>query len=103
MISLAIMGVALLAMAISTNYQYPEDPSCGGLLGGGFPVLFICDDWGGAVPSTSWGKITWVDILDGGIRPRGFLIDFLFYVLLIFAALLLASRFFQTHRNWNKG
>lgn len=53
------------------------------MLGAGFPVLFICDDWGGGSPSSSWGKITFVDVPNGGIRPTGFLVDFLFYNLLI--------------------
>jgi hypothetical protein len=47
-------------MAISANYQYPEHPSCGGMLGAGFPVLFICDDWGGGSPTSSWEKIDYV-------------------------------------------
>jgi hypothetical protein len=101
-VSFAIMGATLLAMAISINYHYPEYASCGGLLGAGFPALFVCDDWGGSSPTTSWGKVTLTDILDGGIRPKGFLIDFLFYALLILAAVFVVSRIFQTPLNRNE-
>jgi hypothetical protein len=53
------------------------------MLGAGFPLLFICDDWGGGSPTGSWEKIDFVDVLNGGIRPAGFVVDFLFYMLLI--------------------
>ena len=98
-INLVIILVAIFAITISANYQYPEHPSCGGMLGAGFPVLFICDDWGGGSPTNSWGKITFVDIPNGGIRPTGFLIDFLFYTVLIWIVWLLAARIFQKRIN----
>lgn len=91
-ISLMIVFAGIAAMAISINYQYPEHPSCGGMLGAGFPMLFICDDWGGSSPTNSWGRITFVDLPNGGIRPIGFLIDFLFYIVLIWIALLVGTR-----------
>ena len=94
-ISLASVLLAICAMAISTNYQHPEHPSCGGMLGGGFPVLFICDDWGGGSPTGSWDKIDFVDVLNGGVRPEGFLIDFLFYSVLIWIAWFIASGIFH--------
>jgi hypothetical protein len=81
--SLIIILLAIFAMAISTNYQYPESRLCGGMLGAGYPVLFICDHWGGGSPTNSWGKITFIDVPNGGIRPTGFLIDFLFYSVLV--------------------
>lgn len=71
-ISLVIILTAIFAMAVSVNYQYPENPSCRGMLGAGFPVLFICDDWGGGSPTGSWGKIDLVDVMNGGIRLGGF-------------------------------
>jgi hypothetical protein len=83
-IGLASMLLAVIALVISVNYQYPENPSCRGMLGAGFPVLFICDDWGGGSPTNSWGKITIVDIFNGGIKPGGFLEDFLFYAILFY-------------------
>jgi Ni/Fe-hydrogenase subunit HybB-like protein len=70
-------------------------------LGAGFPTFFVCDDWGGPSPTMSWGKVTLTDILEGGIRPKGFLIDFLFYLLLILAAVFVVSRIFQTPLNRN--
>jgi hypothetical protein len=85
-ISLVCILLAIGAMAVSAKHQYPNHPSCGEMLGAGFPVLFICDDWGGGSPTGSWGKIDFVDVLNGGIRPGGFLIDFLFYMILIWIA-----------------
>ena len=81
--SLVIASLAICAMIISVSRQYPSHPSCGGMLGAGFPAIFICDDWGGGSPTGSWGKITLVDVPNGGIRPGGFLVDFLFYNALI--------------------
>lgn len=98
-INLVILLVANFAIAISTNYHYPEHPSCGGMLGAGFPVLFICDDWGGGSPTGSWGKIDFVDVVNGGIRPSGFLVDFISYTLLIWIVLFTASTFFHTGIN----
>lgn len=81
--SLIITLLAIFAMIISISRQYSSHPSCGGMLGAGFPLIFICDDWGGGSPSSSWGKITFIDVPNGGIRPTGFLVDFLFYTGLI--------------------
>jgi len=101
LMSLAMILLSIFAMAISVNHQYPEHPSCGGMLGAGFPVLFICDDWGGGSPTNSWGKITSIDIINGGIRPTGFLIDFLFYFVLLWITWLLMVRIFQKNINHN--
>jgi hypothetical protein len=94
-ISLVSILLAIFAMAISANYQYSEHPSCRGMLGAGFPVLFICDDWGGSSPTGSWGKIDFIDVLNGGIRPEGFLIDFLFYSVLIWIVGFITSGVFN--------
>jgi hypothetical protein len=83
LISLLSILLAIGAMAISANYRYPQHASCRGILGAGFPVLFICDDWGGGSPTGSWNKVDFVDVVNGGIEPGGFLVDFLFYILLI--------------------
>lgn len=99
LMSFAIIVSAIFAMVISTSYQYPEHPFCSGMLGAGFPALFICDDWGGGSPTNSWGKITFVDVPNGGIRPLGFLIDFLFYVLLLWSILLWGGRILQKRIN----
>jgi len=98
-ISLASILLANCAMAFSANYQYPEHPSCRGMLGAGFPVLFICDDWGGGSPTGSWEKIDFVDVLNGGIRPAGFLVDLLFYIVLIWIVWFIAAGIFHKGTN----
>lgn len=82
LISLLNIVLAIGAMTISARYLYPENPYCRGMVGAGFPVMFICDDWGGGSPTSSWGKIDFVDFLNGGIIPSGFLIDLVFYFML---------------------
>lgn len=81
-ISAACILLALGALRISAKYQYPNHPYCGDMVGAGFPVLFICDDWGGGSPTSSWNKIDFVDVINGGIVPGGFLVDFLFYFII---------------------
>ena len=75
--------LALCAVTLSASYRYPEHPLCRGGLGAGFPVLFICDAGLGGSPISSWGRIDLNDLPNGGIRPGGFLLDFLFYTALI--------------------
>jgi hypothetical protein len=99
LISLLSILFAMGALAISANYHYPQPASCRGMLGAGFPVLFICDDWGGGSPTGSWGKIDFVDVVNGGIRPAGFLVDFLFYILLILILWFAASSFLHNGVN----
>lgn len=95
LLSLVLVLVSLVAMTLSVSVQYPEHRSCGGMMGAGFPVLFICDDWGGGSPTNSWGKITLIDIPNGGIRPTGFLIDLLFYLGLAWIACFAAAGLLQ--------
>jgi hypothetical protein len=83
---------AICAMVVSMNHQYPENPSCGGMLGAGFPVLFICDNWGGGSPANSWVKITFIDVINGGINPGGYVVDFLFYTVVTYVIILLILR-----------
>lgn len=94
-ISLLTIVLAIGAMAISANYHYPQHAACHGMLGAGFPLLFICDDWGGGSPTGSWNKIDFVDVVNGGIRPGGFFVDFLFYILLVLIVWLVISGFFR--------
>ncbi len=82
-VSFVCILLAIWAVSISARYPYPENPYCGNMVGAGFPVMFICDNWGGGSPTNSWGKIDFVDVLNGGINPTGFLVDFLFYFILI--------------------
>jgi hypothetical protein len=85
------------AMALSGNYVYLEHPLCRGAIGGGFPFLFVCDANTGGSPISSWGKVTFIDILMGGLRPGGFLLDFLFYLILACVIWFAAGRLFHTH------
>jgi hypothetical protein len=78
-INLVSFSLAICAVALSAMYPRPEHPLCRGGLGAGFPVLFICDAGLGGSPISSWGKIDINDIPNGGLRPGGFLLDFLFY------------------------
>jgi hypothetical protein len=94
-INLVIIIFALFAMALSVNYQYLEHPLCRGALGGGFPMLFICDASTGGSPISSWGKITWIDLPLGGLRPGGFLLDFLFYSVLAWMIWFVAATIFR--------
>ncbi len=87
--------LSIAAMLLSVNYQVPDSLACDGMLGAGSPVLFICDNWGGGSPTDSWGKITWVDVINGGILFPRFLIDFLFYALLFFLVLLVVQATFR--------
>jgi hypothetical protein len=94
-INLAIIAFVIFAMALSANYLYLEHPLCRGALGAGFPVLFICDASTGGSPMSSWEKITFIDIPLGGLRPGGFLLDFLFYLVLTWTIWLAAARIFH--------
>lgn len=104
-ISVVIILLAISAMAISTNYQYPDHPSCRGALGAGFPTLFICDAGLGGSPINSWGKIDFADVFNRGIRPAGFIVDFLFYLAMIWLVGLVVNRIShhildQRHVQW---
>jgi hypothetical protein len=94
-IGLTSMLLALCAIVISVENQFPESPVCKGMLGAGFPVIFICDNWGGGSPTNSWGKITPIDVINGGITLGGFLVDFLFYTVLFYSAIFLMLTIFQ--------
>jgi hypothetical protein len=94
-IIIASILAAICAMAISVNHQVPEQPACGGMLGAGFPAILICDNWGGGSPTNSWDKITFVDILNGGIKPGGFVVDLLFYSVLSYVIIYLMLAIYQ--------
>jgi hypothetical protein len=89
LIILASIALALVAVVLSVNYQYPESPACAGMLGAGFPLLYICDDWGGGSPTGSWGKITTIDVVNGGVIWGQFLLDLLFYTAMCFIAIMI--------------
>ena len=98
-ISMLIIVLAVIALAFSTSYQFPQHLSCQGMLGAGFPLLFICDDWGGSSPTSSWGKIDLVDVANGGIQPIGFFIDFIFYILVSLIVWVTISGFLRKATN----
>ncbi len=89
------LPLSIVAILLSMNYQVPDSPACGGMLGAGSPVLFICDNWGGGSPTDSWGKITWVDVINGGVLFPRFLIDLFLYALLFFLVLLVVRAAFR--------
>jgi hypothetical protein len=98
LISLVSLFLAICLLTFTVNYQYPEHPLCRGGLGAGFPRLFICDAGLGGSPISGWGKITLEDVPNGGIRPGGFLFDFLFYLVLIWVGWFATAGIFHIHR-----
>jgi drug/metabolite transporter (DMT)-like permease len=98
-ISIVITLLVIGAMAISTNYEYSAHPSCRGALGAGFPALFICDAGLGGSPIDSWGKIDLADVFNRGIRPEGFIVDFFFYLALIWSIGLVVNRLLHNRIN----
>lgn len=84
--ALVIVSLAISAMIASVNYFQYSHPTCLGYtedgLGGGFPFLLICDDWGGGSPTASWGKIDVADIENGGIQLFGCLGNLLVHTFL---------------------
>lgn len=98
-ISIVITLLVIGAMAISTNYEYFAHPSCRGALGAGFPALFICDAGLGGSPIDSWGKIDLADVFNRGIRPEGFIVDFFFYLALIWSIGLVLNRLLHNRIN----
>ncbi len=78
--------LAVLLTVRSINDQRLHDPVCQGLAGAGFPLTFICDSLGSS-PTGSWGKIDAADILFPNLF---FLVDVLFYTLLLWLPLILA-------------
>ncbi len=71
--------LAVLLTIRSINDQRLQDPACQGLAGAGFPLTFICDSLGSS-PTESWGKIDEADILFPNLF---FLVDVLFYIVLL--------------------
>ena len=76
------LGITLLAVTliliISAGYRNYDDLfACGGGLGVGYPVSYMCDYGAGGSPISSWGKIDLADF--PYFSPRGLLTDSLFY------------------------
>jgi len=82
----------ILIMAATTNhYNYMDNFSCGGRLGVGFPVSFLCDYGGSAgSPLNSWGRVDFADFPYFSLQ--GLLIDSLLYLTVLVAAERLVRR-----------
>lgn len=88
---LAIMLLAICVTIASVHFFQYSHSSCEtgiGNLGGGFPFLLICDHPGGGSPTSSWGKINYADIENGGVQPLGvfgnlIVYTFLFWLLFV--------------------
>jgi hypothetical protein len=77
-----LLSIALMFSTIwyvhPLNYLRPGDLlACGGRLGAGYPVSFLCDYSGGGSPISSAGRIDWADL--PYFSPLGTLVDLLFY------------------------
>lgn len=74
----SIMLAVLVMLVISANYRnFGDKFACGGGLGAGFPVSFLCDYGAGGSPISNWGR---VDLSDFPyFSPRGLAVDILFY------------------------
>ena len=94
LINLINLFLATCAVILSAAFQYPTHALCRGGLGAGFPRLFICDAGIGSSPIGSWERIDFADLPNGGIRPGGFLVNFLFYTALIWIIWILAAGMF---------
>ncbi len=71
--------LAVCLMISSVIYQRHSDPFCYGRLDAGFPASFICDATGES-PLSSVGIIDSADMLNIG---PGFIVDILFYTVLL--------------------
>ena len=81
------LTTCLLLAATTNRYNYQDNFACGGRLGVGFPVSFLCDYGGGASsPIDSWGKVDLADFPYFSLQ--GLFIDSLIYI----AILLLMER-----------
>ena len=79
LLEIAATMLAVFAMlAISANYRnFGDDFACGGRLGLGFPVSFLCDYGTGGSPISSWGRVDLADF--PYFSPQGLIADILFY------------------------
>jgi len=79
-----VIITACIILAATTNHpNYKDNFACGGRLGVGFPVSFLCDYGGGASsPIDSWGKVDFADFPYFSLR--GLFIDGLIYFAVLF-------------------
>lgn len=87
-----ILITACLILAGSTNhYNYRDNFACGGRLGAGFPVSFLCDYGGSAgSPIDSWGRVDLADFPYFSLQ--GLFVDGLLYSMILFVIERLVNR-----------
>jgi len=86
-----ILTTCVILAATTNRYNYRDNFACGGRLGVGFPVSFLCDYGGGASsPIDSWGKVDLADF--PYFSPQGLFIDSLVYVAILLMIERLALR-----------
>lgn len=86
---IVIMFVAICLTAATVYFQRSSGLLCGGRLGAGFPVAFVCDA-SGESPLSSVGKLDGADL--SSISSLGSSVDVLFYVFLLSVARLAARQ-----------
>ena len=101
-----ILTTCVILAATTNRYNYRDNFACGGRLGVGFPVSFLCDYGGGASsPIGSWGKVDLADF--PYFSPQGLFIDSLVYVAILLMIERLALRivyhneqFYSEYKKW---
>jgi len=100
-----IITTCVILAATTNRKNYKDNFACGGRLGVGFPVSFLCDYSGGASsPISSWGKVDLADFPYFSLQ--GLVIDSLVYFVLLFMIewlihLILRDEQFHTeYRKW---
>ena len=78
-----ILTTCIILAATTNRYNYRDNFACGGRLGVGFPISFLCDYGGGASsPIDSWGKVDLADFPYFSLQ--GLFIDSLIYLVILF-------------------
>jgi len=101
-----ILTTCVILAATTNRYNYRDNFACGGRLGVGFPVSFLCDYGGGASsPIDSWGKVDLADF--PYFSPQGLFIDSLVYIAILLMIERLALRivyhneqFYSEYKKW---
>lgn len=78
-----ILTTCVIMAATTNRYNYNDNFACGGRLGVGFPVSFLCDYAGGASsPIDSWGRVDLADFPYFSLQ--GVFTDSLLYIAMLF-------------------
>jgi hypothetical protein len=97
MLNLLIGLLAIMLTVQSAHVQRPYERACDGFVGGGFPLPFLCDDLGES-PTSSWGRIDETDWYVLVIFHPYFLVNVLFYVVLLWVPWFIVRGFSQLVR-----